>query len=604
MARYFNLDFCAPIGHAGAPLPALCNWQGGQDRCLGDECRMKSVGKGYERLLELPLEVKIKISRYLSQYDLVNLAGVSRAFHDVAVLCLYGRIVIDPSACAKTVSKQGCNFMPYNEIVIKSRFSLMRFMAVISAKEPLPFGALVRSIKVLDFPAGFTRRDSFSFVRKVLPNLVVLQELCYRVREHWIPDDIYNFIPASTSMISMPLKSIDGSLKRRFRIREFFCKKYIEAKDLHNLMHNLSEISDNLGSSLSTLQLHRDDQHHSLHTRNLNPGQSLIVTQYMIDNNLPQPDFLERDTVVSHNQLDVFFWDFLKYTCKLANLRELDVSGANFKSSDAVLVSNHINLANLETLCFTNVNEVQWLPEVSYYVDDMQWLHDTHLRKGFLPSIALKFVNLKRVKLDYKEPIGRGVPEFLETLASNGVFLSELDLVINWDKSSTVSASWENTAERYADAILMHRCTLVKLSLVAKEESSYYELHKNIPMSSLMRLSSCKNIESLRFYGGSLQTCDCELLEKFPKLVYLDLCGREAGGPLHMGLHTRHDGVLDEWYRVIHVPINLSRRIPTVKFIKINTCLFECRQGGEVLPSLDGLEPWFTAKTRVIVSEK
>lgn len=64
-----------------------------------------------------------------------------------------------------------------------------------------------------------------------------------------------------------------------------------------------------------------------------------------------------------------------------------------------------------------------------------------------------------------------------------------------------------------------------------------------------------------------------------------------------MGLQVVHDGVLDDWLRVRHVVMEISEQNPTVRFVKIDKCLFELRNGTGV--PRDGLESWFESKVRV-----
>ena len=70
-----------------------------------------------------------------------------------------------------------------------------------------------------------------------------------------------------------------------------------------------------------------------------------------------------------------------------------------------------------------------------------------------------------------------------------------------------------------------------------------------------------------------------------------------------MGLMVVHDGVLDSWYRVIHVAIALARANPALRLVRIEKCLFDCRENGTVVPKTsDDSGTWFDTHTRVLMS--
>ncbi|AAS51293.1 ACR067Cp [Eremothecium gossypii ATCC 10895] len=572
--------------------------KGGQNVGTLDHCgmRMCAVSEEQQGMPALPLEVKTEIVRHLSQHDLVGLASVSRAFHGTALAAIYREVVVEVGERGP-VERSAVG----RGTVIRSAASWRRFVGVV--RERRTRGELVRAVRILCLPVGVKRCESHYFVQEVLPLLTQLREFRYHIRADWIPDDVYAHLPQQIALIDMPLKPIVAARKQKFLIQELLCKTYVCKGALHQYLRDISACSWELRQNLTKLQLHRDGMSHSFTPRAVNVGQSLVVTQYMIDNNLPQPDGAIRDFAVIYGDLDTNFWDFLKDIGPLENLRELDISGADFRPSDAVTVRNNIALRHVETLSFTNVNEIQVLPEISYEVSDMRWLLDTHFRQGFLPSIAREFRNLRRLRLDYKEAVRDSTPEFLKELAGAGVRLVEIDLMIRWDKSRALTETWESTTERYVQGITAHRATLNKLSLLAKEELNYFELHKNIPAASLSKLARCENIQSLRIYGDSLQNCGGDLLEAFPRLKYLDLCGREAAGPPHLGLYPAREAKLDNWYRTIHIPVRLAERITPLRFVRINTCLFECPADGPVSPCPQGFDRWFERRTRVSMAD-
>lgn len=90
------------------------------------------------------------------------------------------------------------------------------------------------------------------------------------------------------------------------------------------------------------------------------------------------------------------------------------------------------------------------------------------------------------------------------------------------------------------------------------------------------------------------------LIAQLRHLQDLNLVGKTA--PQHMGLMVVHDGVLDRWYRVIHVAIALARANSSLRLVRVDKCLFECRRDGTVTPRTTDSDAWFDARTRVQMS--
>lgn len=623
MARYFNL--CAPIGHAGVPLPEAFDSHTRSDgkptflRSTGTQkplhTQQRAESNTAQAFLTLPIEIKVRITNILSQYDLLNLASVSKSFYDAAMFSLYENVVIDPSYSYLNDSLK--NKPLQRTTFIKTRHNLKEFMSVISQEKqdtPFPLGILVKSLKVVSLPDGVTAHELANFIHKSLPTLTRLDSFYWKDKSRVLPYDTLEHIPNRRNLtslsVNLDLSKVYGSHHTFPNLLKLSISPFVDSSRLEQFLTKIV-FSQNVVSRLTTLQLAREASS-LLHKPmgNVNVGQSLVITRYMIDNNLQQPDTSQSDKSINYNNIDCGFWNFLDPVAasgyRFRSLIRLDINSANFLPADSEKVISCIDLQKLEYLSLTNVNEVQIVQDVDYEVHDFTSLALEHLKPSFLTGIVPHFCNLKKLKIDYREAMTDTVPDFIAMLHSVAkVELEELDIVIRWDHTKLATTpDWERTSQRYIKAILKHKRSLKKLSLIAKEESTFYELHKNIPSGTLLQLVECENLQSLRLHGDSLRPSGHMLINKLPHLQFLDLVGKKAGGPPHMGLQVVHDGVLDDWYRVIHVALTLAQGNSSLKFIKIHKCLFECGKSGNVIPRSDGLNCWFEKETRVTLSSE
>lgn len=621
MARYFNL--CAPVGHAGVPLPQDL-YSGNQNKlcCSADGKAFRDViltGKKDDQeqasdvILNLPIEIKTLITSHLSQHDLVNLARVSRSFYDAAMFSLYENVVIDSDY---SFLNDPLRDTGEKVTFIKTRYNLKKFMQLIreNSDTPFPMGMLVRSFKVINLPDGISRNEVRSFIYDSIPNLTRLSSFYWKTNSSVLPLSLLDVLPNKEEITTLAF-NVDLGKTTSFTSNAFpsltkiSLAPFVNSQNLSAFFESILLSEGETIEKLETLQL-ASELPSVLHkpSGNVSSAQCLVITKYMMDNNLQQPNTSESDRFIVYNQIDCGFWSFLNAIAKkgkrFESLKILDIHSANFLSTDSNEVCNIVNLKNLRTLCLSNINEIQFLPDVDYEVHDVSNLALRYMKPSFLEGLLPNLRQLTKLKLDYRESMKDTVCEFIGALQTKAnISLRELDIVIHWDDSKeAVWSSWETLAERYIAAILLHKKTLRKLSLIATEDSKFYELHKTIPANMLRSLKDCRHLQSLRLHGESLHPSGHLLLSEFPDLHYLDLVGKEAGGPPHMGLQVVHDGVLDNWYRVIHVAITLAQGNPSLKFVRVDKCLFECGRSGNVSPKLDNLKNWFEKKTRVVVS--
>ncbi|SCU86685.1 LAMI_0D03180g1_1 [Lachancea mirantina] len=612
MARYFNLS--APVGHAGVPLPESCFEPASATVEETSEIYDENTDKTGEIILNLPIELKVKITQKLSQYDLVNLARTSRAFYDAAMISLYENVVVDSnySYLNDPLSLKG------NFTFIKSKYNLKKFMGLLSGSVPAPFpmGVLVKSLRILSLPDGVTQHELKTFVYGSLPTMSRLSRFYWDSDCYVLPASVLEIIPSKKEVSALSI-SLDFSRPEQLKLEPFdnvqklSLRPFLNFENLGSFAEHILLANRCLIEKLETLQLFREVPSllHRLGS-SVSSSQALIVTQYMMANNVAQPSNAESDRVVQFNQVDVGLWRFLDPIVgkkrRFESLASLEIDSVSLVPEDAQKLRAAVNLENLRHLSLTRVDEIRFLPDVDYEVHDMGQLAIRHPEPGFLAQLSPYLAKLTSLRLDYREPFTDSVGAFIAALESgpDAVTLHELDVTIHWDaaKSGVLSPTWELLAQNYVDAVLRHSNTLTKLSLIGVEDSRFYKRQKPLPANLLTALRLCTSLRSLRIHGQSLHPSGDLLIHDLPTLALLDLVGKEAGGPAHMGLQVIHAGVLDSWYRVIHVAITLAQNNPALRFIRIDKCLFECGKSGNVSPKSDSLLSWFKRHTRVMLS--
>lgn len=618
MSQYFEM--VPPVSISGIQLSAptsqtnfeTLKWSGQNSSGLGSLLKKKQKKSVYsEKVSHLPIEVKVRITNNLNQHDLVKLASVSKYFYDAAMFSLYETVVVDSSFSILNdtlgISKvEKCTY-------IKTKYNLKKFMRVLSQdsiKTAYPLGILVKSLKIIRLPDGVSNIEIAEFVHKSIRSLSRLSCLYWESGSRKLPPDTLEYLPNKKELVSLAvnldLSKYEGNSMRFPQLEKFSIAPFVNSENLTNFMSQISK--EYVAYNIKVLQLKRQLPTMRQISKNMNQGQSLIVTNFMIENQLRSPDSDESDKFLNHALLDCHFWGFLDPFLEtnqiFTSLRVLDVDGINFLSTDSHKVLSAIDLSQLETLSLNNVNEMQWLNAVDFLVTDFTSLVLQEFHPPFLLMIAPHLKLLKRVRLNYREPCRDSIPRFLSTLADAGVSLEEIDITIHWSKEKLATVTdWHTLMQNYARSICKHKNTLSKLSLDAQEDLSYYRLPISLPENILFMLTDCIYLKSLRINGDSLQPNGIYLLNKFPSLTYLCLHGKKSGGPPHMGLQTVHDGIMDDWYRVIHVATNLSHLNKNLQFIMIDKCLFHRNQPGHLVPHPDTLDAWFFDQTRVIVSD-
>ncbi|SCU93913.1 LAFA_0F18888g1_1 [Lachancea sp. 'fantastica'] len=603
-----HVSVCTPIGHAGLPLPHDyfygSNYEAPKS-ATPETLTLDVIKSTTSSASDLPIEIKVQVASLLSQYDLVNLARTSRLFRAVATQALYSKIKVDSQHSYLHDAHQTLND---RVTYVKTRFSLTRLLRLISesGSNGENLGNLVQCLEIVNLPDGMRKSEIRALISSCLPTMTRLCKFYCGSNTISLPPRLLQLMPnkhnVQTLAVNVDLRQDLGSvdIDTFANVQKLSISPFVDSERLAAFLSKI--LVPTVIDNLKVLRLAREDASALSRPRN----RSLIVTAFMLNNNLDQPDITEGDEVVRNNDTDLNFWQFLESVPmqgrKFQTLEMLEISGVSVVPEDSKRVAKRLNLGALKFLALSDLQEVQVVREVDYEVTDFTSLALEHMQSGFLTGLAPFLQNLQRLHLDFREPVKDSVHDFLRSLKEDaGVSLQELDLSIHWDDSKlALWPSWDVLARKYMASVLLHAGTLRKLSMLAYHDHRFYELPKQIPGETLCQLQQCRVLRSLRLHGESLHPVGASLVGLFDGLETLDLVGKASGGPQHMGLQVVHAGVLDSWYRVIHVAIALSRANPALRRVRIDHCVFECLPDGTVSPQTDCED--FSAVTSVLMS--
>ncbi|SCV05537.1 LANO_0H09670g1_1 [Lachancea nothofagi CBS 11611] len=597
-----HVSVLTPIGHAGMPLPHDYFEEADYQRPKSATPEVISIDfhETADVMSNLPFEVKIQITKSLTQYDLVNLARTSKSFYVAAVQALFAKIVVDSRHSYLQSSDQRES---RSATYIKTRYNFTKLMRLV-AKEGQSLGKLIKCLEVVHLPDGMNQSETRSLICNSLPLMSGLCKFYCDSDALSMPLNILKLLPNKQDVeslaVNIDLRQGCETIGAFENVRKLSISPFVSSEKLATFLNNI--LVPSVVQNLSTLRMARE----CASVINKSSRQSLIVTKYMLNNNLEEPNVGETDEAIRYNQMDLDFWKFLDpivdRNFKLLSLRNLEIAAVNIVPEDSTRVVQGIDLSKLTLLALSDVQEVQLIPEVDYEVSDFTSLALEYMQPSFLCGLAPYLRNLQKLRLDFREPIKDSVHVFISQLKRDAqVSLWELDITVHWDDNKlALWPNWGVLAQKYMDSILMHAGTLRKLSLIAHQDFKFYELPKRIPGGVLLQLQRCQQLRSLRLHGDSLHPTGSELIGKLHGLEKLDLVGKAAGGPQHMALQVVHAGVLDNWYRVIHVAIALARASPNLKQVRIDRCLFACFPDGTVGPQTDNSD--FDIQTRVLMS--
>ncbi|KAI5948798.1 hypothetical protein KGF57_005196 [Candida theae] len=272
---------------------------------------------------------------------------------------------------------------------------------------------------------------------------------------------------------------------------------------------------------------------------------------------------LSLDFMELGGSMDIFQMVFERSALKhLPNLTSLSLFDIRVRPEDADTLSKAINLSNLQFFL------------VRGFVSTLE--------DSFLSRLASRFQRLRHLSLNISGERGDATADFVSSLPQ----LESLDIV-----------SGTQSSVELAQAIAKHHC-LTKLS------SEIYDIPLEMvvdylydPPSEFYSVLSSLNLTSLRINNTTNMNGLVELITSQKQLKFLEILGAKAGGAPNLGLGMVHPTVFDKWFRVQHVALFYLNINPGIEYIRVNDCVFECKDNKTVNPR-DGLNGWFNEKVK------
>ncbi|KAL6450971.1 hypothetical protein SBY92_001220 [Candida maltosa Xu316] len=276
---------------------------------------------------------------------------------------------------------------------------------------------------------------------------------------------------------------------------------------------------------------------------------------------------------IPHRQQLTYEVRKINKSTNLANLTVLSLNDVMVTYMDAKMLTKSVTLSNLTTLHLRGVTE----------------LTDTTVSDSFLLILAPQLTSLSHLSLDIEETKTEYLPDFLLELPS---LLTSLDVKIRKRE--------ETPFDTYSHSITRHN-GLIKLSVELSDQEDHSLNH--IPSEFYKSLAKLTKLQSLRINSSSLSDTSSGLLyllSQLPQLTFLDVFGKQAGGMPILGLDMIHPTIFDDWFKVQHVVFIFLENNHTLKYVRINSCLFVCDYSKMIVNPNDGLNMWFDRNVKII----
>lgn len=536
---------------------------------------------------KLPFEIRYNIANELSQLDCLSLMKTNRAMYNSTLPRLYQNIIVDEDF---TQFSKEYDFKVYNyeklisgyemlsSSYINSSYTFKKLLqSYIEQYDKRPEGLPpIKIFQVVKLPDSITviNHELYELIKRFFAKLHDVQQLI------WINDnfrlEFLQQIPSLEKITSLNLNIANDELtdfgRRLPNLVNFTIKPFTDSSKLTRIVNKLlihdEENLARLKHELNLLHLSRFEKEFNY----TNPSASDLI--------------LDDDSELEVDIVGQLFND-----CKLSylqNLRELSIECCSVVASDGDRLIQAVNLGNLRYLKLKKICEYRH----SYDISD-----EITTNSGFLTKISPHLTKLKHLCLDYRENKQVTVPFFLDNLGAN---LQSLDLSIRLNESH---GRVEEIYEQYAQAMVSNGKykSFHTISVEISEQVGLIDLPISIPNSSSFyeSLGQCDNLTNLRFSPvideNNLRLI--ELIQALPSLSKLEFCGTKAGGPPHLGLGTNYPTIYDEWFKVQHVAIIFFNNSWSLRYIRINKCIFE-RNHDDINPR-DGIDRWFEHHVRV-----
>ncbi|KAF3991039.1 hypothetical protein FT663_02909 [Candidozyma haemuli var. vulneris] len=529
----------------------------------------------YSILDGLPHEIRSLVAVYLNQHDALNLALTCKELAASCLPRLYHTVIVD--ANYTEFSKE----YDLSSTYIKSSYSFKKLIQRYQHQYPIHVLSVVSlpdSMNIYDIDINEQLLRFFSKLR------------CLRSLS-WLSDNFkleyLKRLPCQASMeqlnLNIKFSNYLGELTSNCPLFNFINLSHFHIRPFYN-QNRLIKIIDSLLVCDNAAAVER----------NLN---SLRLSRFDKDTNAVLPSPRELDGVlwetaareglyVPHPReyelgtLQAVFRRSKLQHVKLT-LTELCLNDFLVCERDAKLLANATDLTRLQRLELRNVSEY-----------GQSTIEETS--PGFLGTLAPLLNGLMYLNLDYRETRRDSVPLVLGSCPN----LVELDLVIRMNEIKSQHVDPDSLYQDYSTK-LSEQTKLTKLSLELREETSFCDVALATPTTLIHGIQKLRQLLALRLNPSDTSRGMEEflaLLGRLQKLEILDVFGTRAGGAPHMALGAVHPNVYDEWFKVQHVAFLYGETQKSLRYVRINKCIFEYT--GSVEPR-DEIDRWFEGRVRV-----
>ncbi|KAH3899380.1 uncharacterized protein SCODWIG_00631 [Saccharomycodes ludwigii] len=601
----------------------------------------------------LPFEIKLRIVRYLNQYDLIILASICKNFHAACIIELYNSIIVDQNYSNLTHHSQAQGY--HHGTYIKQPYSFNKLL------ENLPlYGHLIEHFQVINLPSNLRLKNGIcsldaAFNNDILYHLDHAKTIklpldvtlnifdcgCHYVLGYSDANEgyVYPFwslqklscgkitfisntsghdhhVKPSSSLTVQSLENLELT-----SMKSFICLMRIYEnslfKTLKHLKLTLTEEKYKNNSGIFGIKKNRKNFFTQSLDFNLLEAYNATVdnnkTNATIKNDFP--------TVVKINNKELYlshlgcsYYELLfslhKRPSNFTNLETFELNNTSVLPNDAKFLNKILSLDKIRKLSLNNIREYCLTPLVHLE----QCTDNRFLKK--INWDAMK--NLTILKINIHEPYFDTVEYVLDkTLISADGGLRELDISMRWDGYKENNISWSNSkSTTLAKSIMQHHCTLTKLSLeIIENQEDYYEFDKFINLEKLDELKfweAMQNLTGLKIDNRSFPSNIGTSKALLPNLQYLHLTGKFRGNStgFNFGLiNTRTD---DTFYAETNYFRNLSvsyfKRFPSLSYIKYGGKLIFKKNSSVDSTTVDDnngnilmYSDWFDEKIRIFV---
>ncbi|KAG5420941.1 hypothetical protein I9W82_000031 [Candida metapsilosis] len=544
------MDFDAlnsPIGYSKVPL-RYNNIPSEQNSDRGSQLR-EDQPFNFD-FFNSPIEIIERVFDYLSQFEILSLCRTCSDLYELCSPRLFHHIVIDPK-----FNIFAHEYQTAGRTYINSSYNLKRFLRRITDKSAQ--GSIISSILCKSLPEGFDFhqfRDHFIHLFSCLNHVQSLTWL----DKHFELELLY--VLPQKDLITTLILNLESCCVEDLGMDQI---SKLNFPNLVNFQIKPVRVARDLSPIVDGLLVNSNDE--------IRVSDRLRVLSFDIQGSRrPIMEIIFRQSRLG----------------RLSNLTSLSINDILLTQEEIHLLFTYVDLSKLEFFQMKRASILEYDSGTDSFEEDseLESFHEESESGPFLLRIATKFERLCHLSLQIDEhPDKVVIDEFISILPQ----LTSLDIV------STTGRPVE-----LAQAIAKHH-NLTKLS------SEVYEFNEDIMDSELSdppfefySFLSSLNLTSLRINNTSNMRGLVHLISSQKQLRFLEIIGAKAGGAPNLGLGMVHPTVFDEWFKVQHVVLFYLNINPTIEYIRVNDCIFECKPDKTVNPR-DGLGDWFDENVKV-----